>query len=119
MPIRVIALFLAAVLLWSGFSTIEASLPIASAPAPLHADTVGDAKATSTLSGSVEDHHLDDLPTQTQGDPGAENPGLLPHASVATLSLLAMPRPQFRSATARQLFLAGPLRPPCPIRSMA
>jgi hypothetical protein len=95
MPRRVIAFLLAVVLLWSGLSTLEA--PSASAP-----------------EGSVEQHHLDDLPLQAQNDPSTEGPGLLPAPLTATAPLLVVAqRHVFVSTAAGPPYLAGPLRPPC------
>ena len=64
--------------------------------------------------GSVEDHHLDDLPSQVQNDPPAETPGLLaaPVAPAAQASVMATPRAVVSTAAVSPC-LAGPLRPPC------
>ena len=95
MPRRVIAFLLADVLLWSGLSTLEA--PSASAP-----------------EGSVEQHHLDDLPSQAQNDPSTEGPGLLPAPLTATAPSLVVAQPHvFVSGASGPPYLAGPLRPPC------
>ena len=114
MPSRVLALFLAVVLLWSGLSTIE---PLrSSAPAsPAQQHMLVDAGGPAALAdGSVEDHHLDDLPSQAQGDATSETTGLLPTPLKAGIPSLAMARSQtFQLTVMRGPFLAGPLRPPC------
>ncbi len=114
MPARVIALLLAVVLLWSGLNTIEAPRAFAqSSPEQAHA-IVHAGGLAAAHDGSVEHHHLDDLPSQAQSDPPAETPGLLPAALVprAGSAVMAPPR-AFASADAGPPFLAGPLRPPC------
>lgn len=114
MPSRVIALFLAVVLFWSGLSTIEA--PNASAqPLTEQQHAIAHAGGSADLhDGSVEDHHLDDLPSQAQGDPSAETPGLLPAPLRPTSPSMATAQPHtFVSTAAASPFLAGPLRPPC------
>lgn len=114
MPFRVIALFLAFVLFWSGLSTFEAPSALAQhSPEQQHA--LAHAGGPSGLhDGSVEDHHLDDLPSQAQSDPPAETPGLLPAPLRHTAQALATAQPHtFVSAAAGSPCLAGPLRPPC------
>lgn len=114
MPTRVIALFLAFVLLWSGFSTIEAPLVVApSSPEQQHAIAHAGGPAAAH-EGSVEHHHLDDLPSQAQSDPQTETPALLPAPLVPGVQTLVMARPRtIVAAQARSPFLDGPLRPPC------
>ena len=117
MALRVIALVLSFVLLWSGLTTVEPPrLSASAAPAGVLADA---ATPPSPLAGSVEHHHLDDLPSQALGEQPAESPVLLP----------SMPAPAVQvAATVRRLpasglpwaspCLAGLLRPPCigPVR---
>jgi hypothetical protein len=114
MPLRVIALVLSVILFWSGLSTIEA--PRAFAP-PLteqqHAITRAGGLAAAH-EGSVEHHHLDDLPSQAQIDPPTETPGLLPAPLNPGAQDRAAGRPRsFVSNEVASPFLAGPLRPPC------
>jgi hypothetical protein len=114
MPARLIALLLAVVLLWSGLNTIEAPRVFAS-PSPeqvLAIDLAGGQAAAAE--GSVEHHHLDDLPSQAQSDPPPETPGLLPAplAPSAPRMVMAKAHP-FATAGTVPPFLAGPLRPPC------
>jgi hypothetical protein len=114
MPLRVIAVLLAFVLLWSGVGTIEAPRTIAP-PTPeqqhsfVHGDSQGEAHQ-----GSVDDHHLDDVPAQAQSDTPPETPGLLPPPLTPRLhgALLTQPR-VLSSVEPASPFLAGPLRPPC------
>lgn len=114
MPLRVIAFFLAFVLLWSGVSTIEAPRTIAP-PSPeqqralVHAGGQGAAHE-----GSVDDHHLDDLAAQAQGDSPPETPGLLPPPLTPRVhdGLLTQLQALASVASASPL-LAGLLRPPC------
>jgi hypothetical protein len=114
MPIRVIGLFLTIVLLWSGLSTIEAPHVFAS-PSPEQRLTIAHAGGqAASHEGSVEHHHLDDLPSQAQCDPPTETPSLLPEPLKRAAPSLAMARPRsFVSVAAGSPFLAGPLRPPC------
>lgn len=114
MPSRVLAFLLAVVLLWSGLNTIEAPHSFAW---PSHEQRLAIVHAggqAAAHEGSVEHHHLDDLPSQAQGDPPPETPGLLPAplAPSAQRMVMAQPHP-FATAEAGPPFLAGPLRPPC------
>jgi len=108
-----LTLFLAIVLLWSGFSTVEA--PRASAQ-PAHEQKLAIAHADGKAAGhggSVEHHHLDDLPSQAHSDTPAEPPGLLPATLTPSVPLVKMAQPRaFASAAAELPFIAGPLRPP-------
>lgn len=114
MPTRLIALFLAFVLLWSGLNTIEAPRAFAQ---PSHAQQYAVALAGGVAAaqvGSVEHHHLDDLPSQAQSDPPTETPGMLPAPLKPSAQSLVMAEAHtFVSAVAGPPFLAGPLRPPC------
>jgi len=114
MPSRVISIFLAFVLFWSGLSTFEAPSALAQA-SPEQQHALAQAGMQPSLDdGSVEDHHLDDLPSQAQSDPPAETPGLLPALMRPTSLLQATAQLHtFVSAAAGAPFLAGPLRPPC------
>jgi hypothetical protein len=114
MPLRVIAFFLAFALFWSGVSTIEAPrdtthLPAGQQHAIGHAGGPG-----SALQGSVDDHHLDDLPAQAQSDPPADAPVLLPSPLAPRLQGGSPARARALAAVAlTPPCLAGPLRPPC------
>jgi hypothetical protein len=113
MPIRVIAFLLAFVLLWSGLSTIEAPRIVAAPGSGQATGLVDAADLAAAHAGSVEHHHLDDLPSQAQSDPAPDTPGLLPTPMAPSAQWLVMAQPQaFAAAETRPPFLAGPLRPP-------
>ena len=114
MPTRVIAFLLAFVLFWSGLSTFEAPGALAQHSAE-QIQVLSQAGGPSDLNdGSVEDHHLDDLPSQAQSDPPAETPDMLPALLKHSSEFQATAqRHCFVSAAAGSPFLAGPLRPPC------
>lgn len=112
---RVIASLLALVLLWSGVSTIEVPRAFApTSPEQQHATAPADGRSAGYLEGSVDDHHLDDIPSQAQSDSPPETPGLLsaPVTGRFLDGLLAQPR-TLASVASAPPFLAGPLRPPC------
>lgn len=114
MAFRIIARLLALFMFWSGFAAIEAP------------DALGQSSTERSLlisqsivppaanEGSVEHHHLDDLPGQAQYEPPVEPSGLLPGMPKARAPSLSMARP-LASVTlpTESPCLAGPLRPPC------
>ena len=113
MPLRVIAFCLALVLTWSVVGTIE--LPrvggLASSE-PVLAVAQGGGSG-STDEGSVAHHHLDDLPSQVQGDTPVDAPDLLPAAGQPGLRRLPSAGPRFTPPEGQASpCLAGPLRPP-------
>jgi hypothetical protein len=114
MPSRVVALFIAFVLLWSGLSSIEAPRVLAQ-PSPGHQHILSHGSGSAAgQEGSVEHHHLDDLPSQAHNEPPTDTPGLLPVPSMRTAHSVAMAMP--RAGTPREAgppFLARALRPPC------
>jgi hypothetical protein len=111
---RVLCLLLAVVLLWSGLSTFEPLRLAAPSSAERQAAFAPGGGPAALDDGSVEDHHLDDLPSQALGDPTTETPGLLLAQLEACIPSLAMGRgPAFELNDIRAPFLAGPLRPPC------
>lgn len=119
MPSRVIVFFLAVVLLWSGLGTIEAPHVLAQ-PAPAHRDAIVHASGQGVVhAGSLEHHHLDDLPTQVPTDPLAELPDLLPSPLVPGTPPLVMARLRAPpTAAVAPPLLAGLLRPPsCAFRA--
>ncbi|HUG21251.1 hypothetical protein [Piscinibacter sp.] len=72
------------------------------------------------LDGSVEDHHLDDQPAQSQGENLADQPGLLPVGPHVKVNAAAMCRPRPYVATELGApYLDGPQRPPCANGSVA
>jgi hypothetical protein len=120
MPVRVIAFLLAIVLVWSGLSTIESPRVFAQ-PGPGHSLAIAQAETpASKPEGSVEQHHLDDLPSQAQNDPpvdpAVDSAGLPPAVPKPDLAprVASLPRAD-AVAEARPPYLAGPLRPPCSV----
>lgn len=115
MFVRLLALFLAVVLLWSGLSTIEAPRFFAASSLEQGLAVVHDSDGQAAAhEGSVEKHHLDDLPLQAQSDLPPETPGLLPAPLVPSAQRMVMSRPHpLASAETGPPYLAGPLRPPC------
>lgn len=124
MPHRVLAFFLACLMLWSGLSTYEP--PELALPGPADTALVLAASAAAPVApgaaaprGSVADHHLDDQPAQTPADLAADLPALLkaPRAAV----LVAGPGlrlPTLATGLRPAPWLAGLLRPPCtPLRT--
>ncbi len=114
MGYRLVATVLALVLFWSGVGTIE-GLP--GGPQPFSEQPSALASSSGTeegQNGSVEDHHLDDMPVQPVSEPPLDSPGLPGVEPLLRLARDAAPR---RPATASVLrappCLAGPLRPPC------
>lgn len=117
MALRVIALVLSFVLLWSGLTSVEPPRPSApAAPATVLADA---ATPPNTLAGSVEHHHLDDQPSQALGEQPVESPGLLPSTPAPAVQVAGTVRRLPASGLPwASPCLAGPLRPPClgPVR---
>jgi hypothetical protein len=115
MCVRVIALFLAFVLLWSSLSTIEAP-SVFSPPATEQQLAIAHSDGEHpSHDGSVEDHYLDDQPSQAQNqnDPPTDTPGLPPAPLKPRVPALPMGPPlTFVLATAGSPFVEGPLRPP-------
>lgn len=111
---RVVALSLFFFLLWSGLSTFETSGAFAHAP-PEQGQTVTLAdEQVPSHDGSMEHLHLDERLSQTQSDPPADPPGLLPTPLKPNNQSLVMAQPHaFVLAAVRPPFLAGLLRPPC------
>jgi hypothetical protein len=114
MPIRVIAFLLCVVMLWSAVGTIEVP-PVLVQPAPAQQQLVADAAGpAATHEGSVEHHHLDDLPSQqAHTNPATETPGMLPDPLKSAAQPAVAPRRTVVAAGVGSPCLAGPLRPPC------
>lgn len=107
---RLLALFLAFVLLWSGATAHESLLmPVAN-----------DATATlpvpgsdATDDGSVADHHLDDQPAQALGDAPTDTPALPPAApGLPPLPALPQTSASHRAAAWSTHVPESPHRPP-------
>ena len=113
MPSRLIAFFLVFALLWSGFSTFEAPNVFTPASLERQHDTADGGTTAGSYQGSVEDHHLDDLPSQAQSEPPTDAPELPPPLRKPSVHSLAMALPHtYLAAAARSPLLAEPLRPP-------
>lgn len=111
-----IALFLALVLLWSGIATQE---PLQASASPLTVSSA-DMPAGPSGHGSVQDHHLDDLPSQVQGDAAADLPDQIATAARAQGAARPMPLAAGPMALAHGTpCLDGLLRPPCRPASQA
>jgi hypothetical protein len=105
-----IALFLALVLLWSGIATQE---PPQASGSPLTASSA-ERPAGPSGPGSVQDHHLDDLPSQVQGEAAADLPEQLVMAARSQGAAQPMPAAAGPMALAHGTpCLDGLLRPPC------
>lgn len=117
---RLLASLLAFVLLWSGVGTIE-GLPGLTHPLSEQLTVFASASGTQEgHKGSVEDHHLDDMPGQPVSEPPLDSPGLLRAQPPLRLAAVATPRRQGAAGVLRAPpCLAGPLRPPCGTASLA
>ncbi len=109
---RAIAFLLAAVLLWSGFTTHEQALAIALHQAE-HAE-MEPAAASAFGSGSVGDRHIDDFPAQAHVETLADLQVLLAEHPNAASPFLVMARPRpWPMGVLAAPYLDGPQRPPC------
>jgi hypothetical protein len=117
---RLVASLLVLVLSWSAVGTIE-GLPRLAQHFPNQLAVLSLSGSTEDgHTGSVEDHHLDDLPGQPVSDTPLDSSGL-PHAE-PTLRLGndgALRRPAAPSVLRAAPCLAGPLRPPCGAERLA
>ncbi len=111
---RLLASLLAFVLFWSGVGTIE-GLPRLAEPFPEQLAVLASASGTQDESkGSVEDHHLDDMPAQPVYEPPVDSPALLQVELSLRLGADPSPREQATAGVWKAPpCLAGPLRPPC------
>lgn len=114
MPLRVYSIIVVLLLCWSGFNTTAAPHAVAAPMAEQH-QALGESGQLAILNdGLVEQHHLDELPSQPPCELPLETPGLLPTPMTPTCPSTAAGRWQkFVSAEPGSPFLAGPLRPPC------
>lgn len=109
---RVVALLLSFVLLWSGLTTVEPPrLGAPEAPAVALTDAL---TLLAPSDGSVEHHHLDDLPSQALGDQPVESPALPTSSRAPGVRVPTAVRPHpVPSRAVASPCLAGLLRPPC------
>lgn len=114
MPVRVIAFFLALVLLWSGFTAQEQAVSIAMTGAEqVDAKSPGE-PAQRVPGGSVDDHRLDDLPAQSHVESLGDGQALLMDRVQAPAPgpTMARLRP-YAAFTRLGPYLERPQRPPC------
>jgi hypothetical protein len=111
---RLVAFLIAVVMCWSGFMTQEHVVFVASGYAEQVASSDTVDPRHDGDDGSVEDHHLDDQPGQSQSGSAADLPALVMDDAQAKSSSLTMSRPApYVVATWFTPFLDGPQRPPC------
>lgn len=115
MPSRVIALLLAFVLFWSGFTTYEQAVLVEVTNAEQVDVRSADGLANGLLDGVIDDHHLHDLPAaQAHAESVTDLPDLLLAPAEAPAPGLAMAPPRPYASRARMTpYLDGPQRPPC------
>jgi hypothetical protein len=114
MPTHSIARLLVLFLLWSGFGNIERSHAFGQSTSESRISLNHSVGQSAAAEGSVEHHHLDDLPTQAFTDPPTDALGLLPGASMPNEPWLKAVQPRDCPASPQKPpCLAGPLRPPC------
>jgi len=120
MAFRIIARFLAFFVFWSGLGAIEPVHALGLSSTEPHFAMTHSVGASAANEGSVEHHHLDDLPTQVQYEPLTETSGLLPGMPKAREPWLSMMLPLASVAVPEESpYLAGPLRPPCGVARAA
>ncbi len=118
MATKVFTFFLSLILLWSSLSTVETPPTFAVSPEQALVSLAG--STTPPDQGSVEDHHLDDLPSPAQEDSPNGMLALLPTSLAFVLARLPAAKPVVAPLTAiRTPFLAGPLRPPSRVSQAA
>ncbi len=110
MPSRLLAFFLALVLAWSGLSAWE---PLGAILAAERAAQSLVAEPGDRSAGTVADHHLDDQPSQFQGNPVPDLTGLPAPVPAIALAAVAAARPRLGESPALPApCLAHPERPP-------
>jgi hypothetical protein len=111
---RLLASILAFMLLWSAVGTVEGMTGFMQTLPEHHTAFVSGGGTNDGQDGSVEDHHLDDLPGQPASDSPLDSPGL-PDAGPALRlrSEVLASREAIAAVLLAPPYLAGPLRPPC------
>lgn len=114
MPPRLLSLLLALLTLWSAFATQESTFTAASDPDASQVVLAVPSLQSQLQDGSVDDHHLDDLPAQFHLEGGPlDLQGLLLTPHPVPRAVLAMAPPAERETPARAApFIAGLKRPP-------
>lgn len=114
MPSRVIAILLAFVLFWSGFTTYEQAVLVEVTNAEQVDVRSADGLANGLPDGAIGDHHLHDLPAQAHAESVTDLPDLFLAPPEAPAPGLAMAPPRPYASRARMApYLDGPQRPPC------
>jgi hypothetical protein len=113
MPPRVLSLFLAVVMLLSGFAAAEQAVTGPAQNLEQGAERTLEEASNDVRGGVIDDDRADDLPAQPQAE-SAQDP-LLPGAlCVAAAPALSLAWPHGSSLAALlSPFLEGPQRPPC------
>jgi hypothetical protein len=112
---RVLIALLTLVLFWSGYSGQAQAVVQPTVQAPAEHAQAAWAHAPSPLSdaGSVDEHPLDDQPTQPQVEAQFDPPGLVPEGHDVRVPALALAPPTpFSMADLRPPYLDAPQRPP-------
>lgn len=113
MPSRVATFLLAFVLAWSGFGASEGVNALISAGLVDDHAVAAAAPLADRAAGSVEHHHLDDQPAQSQHDLPHDTSALPSRAPVSTAPRAIARQPSHAAAPfARGPCLEGLLRPP-------
>jgi hypothetical protein len=108
---RVLFTVLALVLFWSGYPGHQNAVAL---PAAGHAETAWiDMPTSMPDAGSVDEHHLDELPSQSLAEAQFDPPGLIREGhDVRVPVLAAAPPTPFSMADLRPPYLDAPQRPP-------
>lgn len=114
------AIVLAIVLLWAGFATHERPVFQASPEAAAASAVPADLAPPGVDQGSVDDHHLDDQPSQAQIETLADLPGAIAaHHLVPAPSLVAVLLAPYTVRAQHPPWLDGLQRPPRPTSIVA
>ncbi len=119
MSLRLLALFLAFVLGWSSFTIPEQRLAAIDLSPAVVVVSLADVPAHAEK-GSLDDHHLDDLPSQVHSESWGELPGLLAEPIDGPRVVTTLKRPfAHRDDQRPDPWLQGLQRPPCEARVRA
>lgn len=114
MATRLLAFFLAGLLLWTGYSTIEVPRLLAGGPDGAPLAEVIPAERERAPAGSIEDHHLDDQASTAHPDLALDVPGVPFTRHMASWPGVGGRSPSVPGARGvGPPWLAGLLRPPC------
>ncbi len=108
-----IAFLLALLLFWASIATQEPYSPSARTGSDTAADAWVDGPPGNHAEGSVNDHHLDDLPSQAHAEPSHELVAMLPAAGHPRFFLGVALRPtRYAPVALSPPDLDGPRKPP-------